>query len=291
MAQNVRRLMKLDNHDLAYAIASSADNNLTELGSTLRIAQRRLLNSNCDEDINYQLINGENVILALTFTRRSLLALQRISHCDGIVVNVLKTDVTEKYFKNYLTYYGKINLLTQSEIVTYKNNNCTRSMFVTFPDHTVGTANTNLAASMFGEHFLFQMIESWLSRKHAANIFMFDGESFYKHETSRGEVSDMSADIMGEIQWIAKGVEKAVNSAPEEYYAWSEIARKLCSNVEHRSRAQVNVLKGALHTWITEAPRYETRLLELLDLIDTEATSMVDNIARPTIYSVGWQTT
>ena len=217
-------------------------------------------------------------VVALPFSRRSLLLIHGLCQ-QGRRVCVLRTPLAVRFLEEYSQANACLQFLSPIEMMRATAEANDTTAFVTFPDHTLGAANTNVAASMFGETFLFHALESLLLRKHGLPLFAFDGERITQYIDA--DDNGLDAMIAREIAWLAQSMEKAARQHPAELFSWEYLSRKSSRSVLGRCTLHLEVLKGFLRSWIACEPHRAATLAPLLAEIGVKGGKLVSDFSRP----------
>lgn len=216
------------------------------------------------------------VVAALTFSRGSLLWLQRLSLVSARPLRILRTELSEPYFRDHARYHGPLELLTPIEMIRHRSQRGTGLVFITFPDHTVGNGNTNVQVPLFGENMLFQTLESLLARKHAAGLYRFDGECLERWISGPDPVDGGEQSLIAEATWLAAAIERTIAAAPADYFGWDRIGRKCPRRMQSMHRMRLEVLTGFLRSWVSQTHAGAEFLVEILALVERDGPGLVE---------------
>lgn len=216
------------------------------------------------------------VVIALAFARRPLLWLQRLSLAGTRSLCVLRTGLSAPYLRDYALWHGPLELLTPLEMIRHQADSGIGTVFVTFPDHAVGSGNTNVLAPLFGESLLFQTLESLLARKHGAGLYRFDVERLERWVPGSVPADSAEECLTAEAAWLAVGIERMIALAPVEYFGWDQIARKCPRRQQRMHRMRLEVLKGFLRSWALQAQAHVEDLDDILAMIDRDGSALIE---------------
>lgn len=216
------------------------------------------------------------VVLALAFSQGPLLWLQQHSLVGARPLRILRTDLSEAHFREHARYHGPLELLTPLEMIRHRFDPGVGTVFVTFPDHTVGNGNINVQAPLFGEPMLFQTLESLLVRKHDAGLYRLDGGCLERWVSGSALAGGSEHCLIAEAGWLAASIERTIISMPEEYFGWHRIARKCPHRMQGMHRVRLDVLRGFLRSWAWRAQAHAEGLHEILALIDRDGPELVE---------------
>lgn len=215
------------------------------------------------------------LVVAMAFSQSSLLWLQQLSFTARHPLRILRTELSEPYFRAHGREHGRLTLLSPLQMIRQGVEADSATIFVTFPDHTVGHGNTNVQVPFFGEPMLFQTLESLLVRKHAAGLYRWVGGCLERRERT-GPCADLESALVAEAAWLADGIERTIVADPGQYFGWGRIARKCPRRMQHLHRMRLDVLTGFLRSWAWQAEPCAQTLSELLALIDRDGPRLLE---------------
>lgn len=217
------------------------------------------------------------VVVALAFSRSPLLWLQRLSLLGARPLQILRTELSESHLREHARCHGRLALRTPLEMIRHRADRADGTVFVTFPDHTVGSGNTNVQVPLFGEAMLFQTLESLLARKHDAGLYRCDGERLEPWGPAAVPRGAGEHCLTAEAAWLAAGVERTIMAAPEQYFGWERIARKCPRFLQNLQLMRLDVLKGFLRSWAWRVRLDDADALgEILALIDRDGPALLE---------------
>lgn len=262
--------------DVAAALAALAEAARREMPRALRRASRWQ-----DARATAAVVapeRGVPAVVALPFARRPLLWLVRWSRAQRRPLRILRTELSEGFFRENARRCASFTLAGTLELI--REPAADDAVFVTFPDHTVGAGNTNVAVPMFGDTLLFQVLESLLVRKHSAALYRWNGFGLDRWQAQAALALRDEQRLVAEAGWLAQGVEQTIRAAPAEYFGWSAVLHKCPRRRLRIDGVRLDVLKGFLRGWAAQVDAHSTALHEMRELVERDGPALLATAAN-----------